>query len=250
MEKSRFDSFLVRLLSLPLPLLFFFSFRSASGATMAELDAAMSALRSAGYNLFPNAVDTSDLRYRLVTAGPNTNFTIFAPPDRFLFTLDFTAPSADHYYLSLLRHVAPFRLTSGDLLGLARRRHGGHGHPAIVVPTLAPNHTLQISLTPEMSLMVSGVRVSYSDVYLGQDLAVHGLNRTLGECSSSVPREFHAYPRWGHGSGSDLIEAEAGASPGRHVGGGGHSHNGRNRRQRKHQHRDDEHHRHGHITNK
>ncbi|KAJ8765517.1 hypothetical protein K2173_014639 [Erythroxylum novogranatense] len=137
-----------------------------------ELDAAVIALRSHGYTLFPNAMATTDLRLHLLTS--NSTFTLFAPPDPYVFSLDLSS-SAIHYARSLFLHVSPSFLSTSDLRG---------GVPYI--DTLLPNHRHLIASsfvflngTVRESVLVDNVRVSVPDLFLGSSIAVHGLEGIL-----------------------------------------------------------------------
>ncbi|XP_021300636.1 fasciclin-like arabinogalactan protein 19 [Herrania umbratica] len=142
--------------------------------TSQELDAALFALRSNGYTLFPNAITTSDLQPRLLSSQ-NSSFTLFSPPDSLLFSLDLLS-SARLYTFSLLFHVSPHLLFTSDLLSLRRP----------YIETLLPNRHLFVEKTQVPhngsvlpSVAVDGVRVSVPDLFLGSNIAVHGLDGIL-----------------------------------------------------------------------
>ncbi|XWS29421.1 hypothetical protein CRYUN_Cryun24cG0028200 [Craigia yunnanensis] len=145
--------------------------------TSQELDAALLALRSSGYTLFPNAITTSDLHLRLLSPENSSFFTLFAPPDSLLFSLDLLS-SARLYTFSLLHHVSPHFLSRSDLLSLPR--------PAYI-ETLLPNYrqlfveNTRVSRngTVLLSVTVDGVGVSVPDLFLGSNIAVHGLDGIL-----------------------------------------------------------------------
>ncbi|KAK9012723.1 hypothetical protein V6N11_040761 [Hibiscus sabdariffa] len=92
---------------------------TTSGLTTKELDAALLTLQSRGYTLFPNAITTSDLQVRLLSSQNSSIFTLFAPSDSLLFSLDLLS-SARLYTVSLFLHVSPHFLSSSDLLALPR----------------------------------------------------------------------------------------------------------------------------------
>lgn len=151
-----------------------------------ELQDAASALRSRGYTLFPNAIDTSCLRPHLLSS-PNSSFTLFAPPDRLLSSLDLSS-TALHYTRSLLYHVSPLRLSTSDLLSLPNGTR---------LATLLPRHTLLLNSTTVSvnasdfdSVIVSETRISVPDLFLGSTIAVHGLDGVLvAEFGSGKPHD-------------------------------------------------------------
>ncbi|XVF17083.1 hypothetical protein REPUB_Repub10bG0087500 [Reevesia pubescens] len=143
--------------------------------TSQELDAALSALRSSGYTLFPNAITTSDLHLRLLSPE-NSSFTLFAPHYGLLFSLDLLS-SARLYTFSLLHHVSPHFLSRSDLISLPRPPY---------IETLLPDRRLFVENTLVsrngtvfLSVTVDGVRVSAPDLFLGSNIAVHGLDGIL-----------------------------------------------------------------------
>ncbi|GAV60768.1 hypothetical protein CFOL_v3_04297, partial [Cephalotus follicularis] len=148
-----------------------------------EFNAAISALRSHGYTLFPNAIATSDLSLRLHAAtATNSTFTLFAPRDPQLFSLDLSS-WAPHYTASLLLHVSPSRLPASYLRRLASSHHSLGGP---YLKTLLPNRALHIERSRVMlngtvleSVTVDGVRVLVPDLFLGPCIAVHGLEGIL-----------------------------------------------------------------------
>ncbi|XP_038682567.1 fasciclin-like arabinogalactan protein 19 [Tripterygium wilfordii] len=154
-----------------------------------ELDVAISALRSHGYTLFPNAIVTSDLRPRLLSTE-NASFTLFSPPDYLLFPLDLYS-TAPHYIISLARHVSPIRLSASDLRRLPLSR----------LPTLLPHRYLSIERNSTLSdgavldsITLDGVRISRPDLFLGSRIAVHGLDGIL---DSSAGLDAEDYDYWG-----------------------------------------------------
>ncbi|KAK4366862.1 hypothetical protein RND71_014742 [Anisodus tanguticus] len=68
-----------------------------------ELEILLRALRYNGYPLFSNSIDTSDVQFQILTGHTTTEFTIFAPRDHFLYTLDM-ATDADAYMAALRSH--------------------------------------------------------------------------------------------------------------------------------------------------
>ncbi|GLT70427.1 hypothetical protein SLA2020_425080 [Shorea laevis] len=150
---------------------------AAAEVNLQELDAAFFSLRIRGYTLFPNAIATSDVLLRLLSAStsPNCSFTLFSPTDSQLFSLDFSS-SASLYIRTLLLHVSPCRLSAADLCSLSRPQ----------IESLLPNHGLKIGTLLESkngcipgSLTVNGVHVSVPDMFLGSDIVVHGLDGLL-----------------------------------------------------------------------
>ncbi|CAL1386171.1 unnamed protein product [Linum trigynum] len=156
--------------------------RPAAALIADELDAAMTSLRSHGYNLLPNAIATTDLRFRLFSSNSSPAFTLFAPPDRFLYSLDISA-AAPRYVRSLLRHISPALLPANSL----------RGRGDSYIDTLLPGHRLLIiggccsplilrngTVVDQSVLSVDGVRVSDPDLYVGSTVAAHGLAGILG----------------------------------------------------------------------
>ncbi|XP_039016937.1 uncharacterized protein LOC120147696 [Hibiscus syriacus] len=149
---------------------------TTAGLTIKELDAALLALQSRGYTLFPNAITTSDLQVRLLSSQNSSIFTLFAPPDSLLFSLDLLS-SARLYTFSLFLHVSPHFLSSSDLLALPR--------PGFI-DTLFPNRRLFVERAMStrngsalLTVTVDGVMVSVPDLFIGSNLAVHGLDGIL-----------------------------------------------------------------------
>ncbi|KAK8572178.1 hypothetical protein V6N13_047791 [Hibiscus sabdariffa] len=161
---------------LPLLILLFAAATTTFGVTTKELYAVLLSLRSRGYALFPNAVTTSDLKIRLLSSQNSSTFTLFAPSDSFLFSLDLLS-SARLYTVSLFLHVSPHFLSSSDLLALPR--------PAFI-DTLLPNRQLLVERTMFNRngvvleiVTVDGVVVSVPDLFIGSHITVHGLDGIL-----------------------------------------------------------------------
>ncbi|KAL7176074.1 hypothetical protein ACSBR2_029615 [Camellia fascicularis] len=76
-----------------------------------ELESMLAVLRTKGYNLFGNALTTSDLYFDLLAGTP---FTFFIATDSSFFVLDMTA-SASVYITALCYHIVPLRLSLADL---------------------------------------------------------------------------------------------------------------------------------------
>lgn len=145
-----------------------------------ELETMCTVLRSSGYNLFCNAIATSDLQVQLtanatvgssssiiVTAG--ATFTLFSPKDKFLFTLDMASDAAD-YVAALRYHIVPSRvLALSDLQNLS----------SPFLDTLLPHYSILIYKTDNASVTVDGVKLSDPDLYVGSNIAVHGLDGIL-----------------------------------------------------------------------
>ncbi|KAJ6422835.1 hypothetical protein OIU84_027750 [Salix udensis] len=146
-----------------------------------QLELALLSLRSHGYTLFPNAISTSDLRFHLLnqTSNATSTFTLFSPPDSLLFSVDLSS-TASHYTKSLFLHVSPSRLSMSDFRNLTAASGGTY------IDSLVPNHRLlinnslaQLNGTVDGSVLVNRVRVSVPDLFLGPDIAVHGLDGIL-----------------------------------------------------------------------
>ncbi|MCD7450509.1 hypothetical protein HAX54_006801 [Datura stramonium] len=136
-----------------------------------ELDALLRVLRYSGYPLFSNAIDTSDVRFQILTGHATPAFTIFAPRDRFLYTLDM-ASDADAYVAALRYHVIPScRLTIAEIRNLT----------SPYLETLLPHYSILVgkSESDYDFVTVDGVRISDPNLYLGSRFAVHGLDGIL-----------------------------------------------------------------------
>ncbi|KAK9266865.1 hypothetical protein L1049_027124 [Liquidambar formosana] len=149
-----------------------------------ELDSMLSTLRLHNYNLFSNAIITSDLLNDLVSDSgtTTTSFTFFAPADSSLFALDLTSTAS--FYTQILRfHVIPRRLSMSDL----RKLPSGYS-----LPTLLPHRHVHVSrrpLSPESFVItVQGVDVVVPGLYNGRHVAVHGLRGILNFRSHNGPR--------------------------------------------------------------
>ncbi|KAF5204274.1 Fasciclin-like arabinogalactan protein [Thalictrum thalictroides] len=146
-----------------------FFFNGVTGIPERELEAMLSVLGSKGYNLFGNAITTSDIRYEVLAGN---SYTFFAPTDGALFALDMTAP-ASLYVSSLRYHVVLRRLSVSDLRSL------GSG---TTLQTLLPKREVTIGKegSPESDVItVDGVGVVLPGMYFGHNIAVHGLNGIL-----------------------------------------------------------------------
>ncbi|XP_055817749.1 uncharacterized protein LOC129886885 [Solanum dulcamara] len=154
-----------------------------------ELDTLLSVLRYSGYPLFSNAIDTSDIQFQILTghttlvdassaasaekeeeATPPL-FTIFAPRDHFLYTLDM-ASDADAYVAALRSHIIPSRrLTITELRNLTTP----------YLDTLLPHYSILVenSKSDDDFITVDGVRVSDPNLFVGSRFAVHGLDGIL-----------------------------------------------------------------------
>nr|GMD53570.1 fasciclin-like arabinogalactan protein 19 [Ipomoea batatas] len=145
-----------------------------------ELEAMCTVLRSSGYNLFCNAIATSDLQVQLTanaTVGFSSSiivaagaaFTLFSPKDKFLFTLDMASDAAD-YVAALRYHIVPSRaLALSDLKNLS----------SPFLDTLLPHYSILIYKSENASVTVDGVMLSDPDLYIGSNIAVHGLDGIL-----------------------------------------------------------------------
>ncbi|KAG5223922.1 hypothetical protein OIU77_006764 [Salix suchowensis] len=154
---------------------------TTAALTDQQLDLALLSLRSHGYTLFPNAISTSDLRFHLLnqTSNATSTFTLFSPPDSLLFSVDLSS-TASHYTKSLFLHVSPSRLSMSDFRNLTAASGGTY------IDSLVPNHRLLINNslarlngTVDGSVLVNRVQVSVPDLFLGPDIAVHGLDGIL-----------------------------------------------------------------------
>ncbi|GFY94818.1 fasciclin-like arabinogalactan family protein [Actinidia rufa] len=146
-----------------------------------ELESVLAVLRARGYNLFGNAVVTSDIYSDLLDGN---SFTLFAPTDASLFSLDMTASAAD-YTASLRLHVVPSRLSASDL----RRLPSGS-----LLPTLFPRHEIRFQRRPASDgISVDDVDVVVPGLFYGRDVAVHGLGGIL-YFTSQVDRDHRSSP--------------------------------------------------------
>lgn len=138
-----------------------------------SLNAAITSLRSNGYTLFGNAILTSDL-YTDLLSNDSASFTLFAPTDPSLFTLDIST-RADLYVSSLRRHVAIGRLQSLT--------------PPFpnALPSLLPDQPVSLSMINGSGIVTAnGVVIIAPRIFDGPDLTVHGL-------AGMLPVSF-AYP--------------------------------------------------------
>ncbi|KAL2342155.1 hypothetical protein Fmac_010095 [Flemingia macrophylla] len=144
-----------------------------------ELDSVLAGVRARGYNLFCNAIVTSDLHFQLLSYN-HTSFTFFAPTDASLFALDMTQ-TASSYTDTLRLHVVPRRLSLSQL----RLLPDGY-----TLSTLLPHRTLQLTRLSPSAFAVGGVHVASTGLFYGRTVAVHGLAGILSLRSnnSSSPR--------------------------------------------------------------
>ncbi|KAL7001984.1 hypothetical protein U1Q18_003132 [Sarracenia purpurea var. burkii] len=179
-----------------------------SGAVTAvpdrELESMIAVLRTRGYNLFGNAISTSDLYYEILSGS---SFTLFAPTDYSLFALDMTAGLSD-YIITLRHHVVPRRLSIRDLRTLP---------PAgSTLRTLVPHRDIHVQRNPMSEIVtVDGIDVVMPGLFYGQDIAVHGLGGILSLRYQSSPplgadhhHSTHPPPNLydDHGSQSPVVE--------------------------------------------
>ncbi|XP_043694645.1 fasciclin-like arabinogalactan protein 19 [Telopea speciosissima] len=146
-----------------------------AGIAETELETAIDALRSKGYELFGNAIETSDLKYELLDGGDS--FTFFAPTNSTLYHLDLVSQASD--YIQTLRfHVSPHRLTISDLQIASMSQ-------VPYLDSLVPNHIIFISINHTMeinfsaALIVDDVPISIPNLYVGPSIVVHGLDGIL-----------------------------------------------------------------------
>ncbi|KAK7812688.1 fasciclin-like arabinogalactan protein 19 [Quercus suber] len=159
-----------------------------------DMESMLSALRARGYNLFSNAIATSDIQFDLLCTHSNSNanasnngdyfFTIFAPTDAALFALDMTQ-TAPYFTDTLRLHVVPKRLSFSQLQRLSSAN----------LRTLLPSRDLHVTtrhLSPPppprhhhnrrrrvVAVSVDEIEVVFPGVYYGRYVAVHGLNGIL-----------------------------------------------------------------------
>ncbi|KAF8404442.1 hypothetical protein HHK36_009327 [Tetracentron sinense] len=142
---------------------------AVNGIPEQELQAMLSVLRAKGYNLFGNAITTSDIHYEILAGA---SFTFFAPTDSALFALDMTATASD-YIQTLRYHVALRRFSVANFRFLPSDSS---------LRTLLPRHDIHVSRrrSPEsLIITVDGVDVVFPGLYYGRDIAVHGLGGIL-----------------------------------------------------------------------
>ncbi|CAJ1963585.1 unnamed protein product [Sphenostylis stenocarpa] len=153
--------------------------------TTGEFHSMLSSVRARGYNLFCNAIVTSDLQMEILSHqndDPNNNhtsraFTFFAPIDSSLFALDMTQTAS--FYTDTLRfHVVPRHLS------LAHLRLFPDGH---TLPTLLPKHRLQLTRRTPSAIAVGGVNVAFPGIFYGRYFVVHGLAGILSLRSNISP---------------------------------------------------------------
>ncbi|GMJ12376.1 Fasciclin-like arabinogalactan protein 19 [Hibiscus trionum] len=161
---------------IPIVLLLLLATTPTSGLTTKELDAALLSLRSRGYTLFPNVIETSDLKIRLLKSQNSSIFTMFAPSNSLLFSLDLLS-SARLYTVSLFLHVSSHFLSSSNLIALSC--------PAFI-DTLLPNRQLFVERTMFTRngtvleiVAIDRVVVSVPDLFIRSHIAVHGLDGIL-----------------------------------------------------------------------
>ncbi|XP_004485523.1 uncharacterized protein [Cicer arietinum] len=140
-----------------------------------ELDSMLSTLRARGYDLFCNAIVTSDLRIDLLSFDDaNSNythsFTFFAPTDSSLFALDMTQ-TASSYTDTLRYHIIPRRLSLAEL----RLLPNGY-----TLPTLLSTRRVPVTRRTGSSVTtVGGVDLAFPGLFYGRHVAVHGLSGIL-----------------------------------------------------------------------
>ncbi|XP_022927853.1 uncharacterized protein LOC111434622 [Cucurbita moschata] len=157
-----------------LMLSFFFNKNSiVTSIPTQELDAMLSIVRARGYNLFSNAITTSDLQLDLLSAADNASFTLFAPTDSSLFALAMTQ-SASVYTATLRYHGLPRRLSVSDLNSLPSQ---------VAIPTLLRSQYVSVTRCHRGSrsdaISVNGINVVLPGLYYGRHVVVHGLGGIL-----------------------------------------------------------------------
>ncbi|GAB4847706.1 hypothetical protein Ancab_026768 [Ancistrocladus abbreviatus] len=171
------------LLSLTLAILFS---QPLAKISVQELETAVESLRSRGYNLFGNSIAVSDILSDILSGD---NFTLLCPPDSALFSLDMST-DAFNYVQSLRFHVIPRRLSLADLRDLS----SSSPYVESLVPhhlLFVANHRRELTIAGNVTVLefvsVDGVRVSFPDVYVGSQIAAHGLDGSLA--AGVVPPE-------------------------------------------------------------
>ncbi|XP_042507192.1 uncharacterized protein LOC122083438 isoform X2 [Macadamia integrifolia] len=170
---------------------------AVAGITEEELETAIGVLRSKGYNLFCNAIETSDILYELLDGngdgGSGDSFTFFAPTDSSLYYLDLASQASD-YIQTLRSHISPHRLTISDLQ-IVSMSHVPYLESLVPhhVLFIASNHTTEanFSATP---LVVDGVPISIPDLYVGPGITAHGLNGIILSVRFQEGKSVSGYP--------------------------------------------------------
>ncbi|XP_061339924.1 uncharacterized protein LOC133286520 [Gastrolobium bilobum] len=154
-----------------------------------EFDSMLDTLRVRGYDLFCNAIVTSDLQFDILSyqnqrEDENSNnsnshsFTFFAPTDASLFALDMTQ-TASSYIDTLRFHVVPRRLSLAEL----RLLPDGY-----TLPTLLSQRRLQLTRRPASSVIsVGDVNIAFPGMFYGRNVAVHGLASILSLRTNNPP---------------------------------------------------------------
>ncbi|XP_068655669.1 fasciclin-like arabinogalactan protein 19 [Aristolochia californica] len=170
----------------------------ANGISEQDLDSLAWALRSKGYNIFPDAIMAiSALRLQILQGAA---FTLFVPTDTALFALRMSSAAFD-YLRTLRSHVVPTILSYPDLQALP---------PGSFLPTLLPDRNILISVHPVTSfLTVDGVQIVDPEIFQGNAVEVHGLQDIMINLSSSSP-EIHQV-EWG--SVSPMADPPSPTSP-------------------------------------
>ncbi|KAK1371586.1 fasciclin-like arabinogalactan protein 19 [Heracleum sosnowskyi] len=171
-----------------------------------QLAATETSLRISNYNLFGNAISTSDLRYRLLSlSNSNASFTLFAPLDSTLYSLDMISP-ATTYTQTLYYHVVNGRHKIEDLQNVC------------YLDTLLTHYSVLVNQNAGNDTVVDGVAIALPDLFVGPRIVVHGLDGILvpGELglneldhnsdheyhrnlspSASIESDFHSPPSFG-----------------------------------------------------
>ncbi|XP_074335772.1 uncharacterized protein LOC141672970 [Apium graveolens] len=138
-----------------------------------QLTATETSLRLSNYNLFGNAISTSDLRYTLLSSSnSNASFTLFAPLDSNLYSLDMISPSTT-YTQTLFYHVVNGRHTIDDLQNVC------------YLDTLLTHYSVLVNQNAVNDTVVDGIAIALPDLFVGSRIVVHGLDGILvpGELS-------------------------------------------------------------------
>ncbi|ERN00922.1 hypothetical protein AMTRI_Chr11g99370 [Amborella trichopoda] len=157
------------LLPFLVPLFFSLLSRAEAAIPEQELKDMIITLKTTGYNLFGNAIETSDLKALIL----NSDFplSLFIPTDPSIFNLR-THVLAPHGYVETLQaHVAFGLFASPTIEDLP---------PWLILPTLLPTHQINLTHSPHLHLFhADGVVVQDIDLFSGPNLVAHGLDSIL-----------------------------------------------------------------------
>lgn len=157
-----------------------------NGIPEEELNMAITSLKANGYNLFGNAISTSDIRYQIISTF-NNNITLFSPTDSDLYSLDLVSDSSD-YVQKLRYHVSLNQFSFNNLssFSFSNNLGGSLSNQVSFINTLIPHHCLTITKDDNPNpnenssfVSVDGVRIVVPDLYTGSRITVHGLGGIL-----------------------------------------------------------------------